>query len=66
MRHLHQRAVVLVRACALLVAFAALSVAPIGCGDEKAKETGSAAVPPSITKANNEMENFAKSQAKKK
>ena len=65
MRNLHLRAAILVRACALLVAFAALTVAPMGCGDEKAKETGNAAVPPSITKANNEMEGFAKGAAKK-
>jgi hypothetical protein len=56
---------VLVRACAVLVAFSALTVVPMGCGDEKAKEAGNAAVPPAITKANNQMENFAKSQPKK-
>ncbi len=49
----------------MLLTFAIVSVVPMGCGDEKAKETGTAAVPPSITKANNEMENFAKSQQKK-
>ncbi len=56
---------VLIRPCALLVAFSALCVVPMGCGDEKAKEAGNAPTPPSITKANSEMENFAKSQQKK-
>ncbi len=59
------RAQVIGRALVPVVVISALSVVPLGCGDEKAKETGNAAVPPGIQKANNEMENFAKSQGKK-
>jgi hypothetical protein len=60
------RAQVMGGALVPFVVISALSAVPLGCGEEKAKETGNAAVPPSIQKANNEMENFAKGQAKKK
>lgn len=54
----------IVRACAAL-SIAASALVHVGCGDDKAKEAGNAATPPTITKANNEMQNFAKTAPKK-
>jgi hypothetical protein len=62
----HRPFIALGRALASASILAILALAPVGCGGGESKPATKTGMPPEIEQANKNMEDFAKSQQKKK